>query len=88
MNSCPRCGWVRGQHGSILEGCICHWQSAQEKSKIETVPAQGTLLPKREWVGLTDEELEPLCNEWRIVFGSWTYEFAKAIEAQIKEKNT
>ena len=43
--------------------------------------------PKREWVGLTDEELEPLCNEWRILFGSWTYEFAKAIEAKLKEKN-
>jgi hypothetical protein len=41
----------------------------------------------RTWVGLTDEDLEPLCNEWRIVFGSWTYEFAKAIEAKLKEKN-
>lgn len=40
------------------------------------------------WVGLTDEELEPLCNEWRIVFGSWTYDFARAIEAKLKEKNT
>jgi len=44
--------------------------------------------PQRTWVGLTDEDLEPLCNEWRIVFGSWTYEFAKAIEAKLKEKNT
>jgi len=43
--------------------------------------------PQRTWVGLTDEDLEPLCNEWRIVFGSWTYEFAKAIEAKLKEKN-
>jgi hypothetical protein len=25
----------------------CEWQSTQEKSKIETVPAQGTLLPQR-----------------------------------------
>ena len=44
--------------------------------------------PQRKWVGLTDEELEPLCNEWRIVFGSWTYDFARAIEAKLKEKNT
>jgi hypothetical protein len=28
------------------------WQSTQEKSKIETVPAQGTLLPQRTWVRL------------------------------------
>ena len=48
----------------------------------------AALVAKREWVGLTDEELEPLCNEWRIVFGSWTYDFARAIEAKLKEKNT
>ena len=49
----------------------------------------GDRLAKLEkpWVGLTDEDLESLCNEWRIVFGSWTYEFAKAIEAKLKEKN-
>jgi hypothetical protein len=43
---------------------------------------------KREWAGLTDEELEPLCKEWRIIFGSWTQDFARAIEAKLKEKNT
>ena len=47
----------------------------------------GIVAPQRTWVGLTDEDLEPLCNEWRIVFGSWTYEFAKAIEAKLKERN-
>ena len=48
----------------------------------------AALVAERDWVGLTDEELEPLCNEWRIVFGSWTYDFARAIEAKLKEKNT
>ena len=42
---------------------------------------------QREWVGLTDEELEPLCKEWRIIFGSWTQDFARAIEAKLKDKN-
>ena len=42
---------------------------------------------KREWVGLTDEDLEPMCDDWRIVFGSYVHDFAKAIEAKLKERN-
>jgi hypothetical protein len=45
-------------------------------------------LAQPEWVGLTDEDLEPMCDDWRIVFGSYVHDFAKAIEAKIKEKNT
>jgi hypothetical protein len=39
--------------------------------------------PKREWVGLTDEERRDLrkCNQQHDAF-------AKAIEAKLKEKNT
>ena len=47
-----------------------------------------TAPPKREWVGLTDEDLEPMCDDWRIVLGSYVHDFAKAIEAKLKEKNT
>jgi len=49
--------------------------------------------PKREWVGLTDEEIQDLGylsekfdasnSEW---FDRWG--FARAIEAKLKEKNT
>ena len=42
---------------------------------------------KREWVGLTDEDLKPLCDEWKIIFGGYVNDFAKAIEAKLKEKN-
>ena len=45
-------------------------------------------LPKREWVGLTEEDLKPICDEWRIVYGAWTHDFAREIEAKLKEKNT
>jgi hypothetical protein len=39
--------------------------------------------PKREWVGLTDEEIE------EVVSFPWHYiPFARAIEAKLKEKNT
>jgi hypothetical protein len=57
------------------------------------VPATGGPLythpPKREWVGLTDEEIVQVLGNVREqldgnVFGA----FAKAIEAKLKEKNT
>jgi len=50
--------------------------------KLYTAP------PKRKWVGLTEEELEPLCDLWKVSYGSvYVDEFARAIEAKLKEKN-
>ena len=46
---------------------------------------QKTLRP---WVGLTDEDLKLLSAEWRIVYGAWMDDFARAIEAKLKEKNS
>ena len=43
--------------------------------------------PQRTWVGLTDEDLKPICDEWRIVYGAWMDDFARDIEAKLKEKN-
>ena len=40
------------------------------------------------WVGLTNNELQPIADEYRILFGGWVEEFARAIEAKLKEKNT
>jgi hypothetical protein len=42
----------------------------------------------RPWIGLTRNELELLCDEWRIIYGAYVEEFARDIEAKIKEKNT
>ena len=44
--------------------------------------------PQRQWVGLTEEDLKLLSAEWRIVYGAWMDDFAKDIEAKLKEKNT
>jgi hypothetical protein len=44
--------------------------------------------PPKQWVGLTDEELKPLCDENPIMFGAYTVDFIQAIEAKLKEKNT
>ena len=45
-------------------------------------------LAQRTWQGLTDKELQPIADEYRILFGSWVEDFARAIEAKLKEKNT
>lgn len=44
------------------------------------------LYPKREWVGLTDEDIRPMCKE------DWLFDtvkqWAQIIEAKLREKNT
>ena len=40
--------------------------------------------PKREWVGLTDDEV----NKWELPESPTVYEFAQFVEAKLKEKNT
>jgi hypothetical protein len=40
--------------------------------------------PKREWVGLTNEEIDT----WDIVGHESLRDFVRAIEAKLKEKNT
>jgi hypothetical protein len=46
-----------------------------------------TAPPQRTWVGLTEEDLKLLSAEWRIVYGAWMDDFAKEIEAKLKQKN-
>ena len=58
------------------------WQREQQ------IKAQGSTTPQRTWVGLTEEDLKPICDEWRIVYGAWMDDFARDIEAKLKEKNT
>jgi hypothetical protein len=66
-----------------------------EQEPVENVVAyhsDGTrtvrIAPKRPWVGLTDEDLKPLSDKWRIVYGGWVEDFAKEIETKLKERNT
>jgi hypothetical protein len=39
---------------------------------------------KKEWQGLTDEDIEALGKTW----GGWAPSYIKDIEAKLKEKNT
>jgi hypothetical protein len=62
--------------GNCLRVGVC----ASEGHKIQ---------PQRTWVGLTDEEIKRIgkLDLDSNYFGLW-YDFAKAIEAKLKEKNT
>ena len=61
--------------------------SAPTIADVEPLPLY-THPPQRTWVGLTNNELQPIADEYRILFGSWVEDFARAIEAKLKEKNT
>jgi len=54
----------------------------------EHMAGPNYVAPKSTWVGLTEEDLKPICDEWRIVYGAWMHDFARDIEAKLKEKNT
>jgi hypothetical protein len=62
--------------------CICgaEWEWRNRDWELVATP------PQRTWVGLTEEELKPICAEWRIVYGAWMDDFAKDIEAKLKEE--
>ena len=56
------------------------WVSRQEGK--HTVPLYTTP-PKREWVGLTKEDVD----SWLLLESPTVYEFAKYVEDKLKEKN-
>jgi hypothetical protein len=69
------------------ERFITHFQTDLSTYKAEEVWPLYTTPPRREWAGLTREELIEIHNQkdWDITYG-WDYE--QAIEAKLKEKNT
>ena len=76
MTDCPNCEY--------------HKKRAQ-LWRDEAYKQAGHPLPESEWVGLTDEEIAEVEDEYivdyRIPAGS-AWNFARAIEAKLKEKNT
>lgn len=72
--------------GGFVVDCI----TPEEHARIEggyTVPLYTSPPAQRTWVGLTEEDLKLLSAEWRIVYGAWMDDFARDIEAKLKEKN-
>ena len=56
--------------------------------KVMCGDVQKMLSPQRTWVGLTDEEIYLCTNHIDRNLRGWANEFARAIEAKLKEKNT
>ena len=61
------------------------WDLNKHKLVEQAIPEAE--IYKREWVGLTDEEIERACVPLGAAMLSFT-EVARAIEAKLKEKNT
>jgi hypothetical protein len=78
--------------------CLGRWSAylVDNGAQADCAPPQwlvdaiknATAPPQRTWAGLTNNELQPIADEYRILFGSWVEDFARAIEAKLKEKNT
>jgi hypothetical protein len=59
----------------------------RKQEEAITAIKEALAQPQRTWVGLTNNDLQPIAEEYRILFGSWVHDFARAIEAKLKEKN-
>ena len=73
-----------------LDALISVWNSDRTTRQVETIRAIKSRLaqPKKEWVGLTDDEYEAMAEQYVTNCYFDTLEYAKAIEAKLKEKNT
>jgi hypothetical protein len=54
------------------------------------LPHSGPTLPaaQRQWVGLTDDDFQLICTNFRVAHGGWVNMLALEIEAKLKELNT
>jgi len=59
----------------------------ERRSKVKQTLVKAQLdKPKREWVGLTEQEQGAIMENLN-AYGKNLYEFARAVEAKLKEKN-
>ena len=67
------------QESAYGRGQVLWFNKPADQSMLYTAP------PRREWVGLTDEEIQAIHDTYYRRMGRM--EFARAIEAKLKEKN-
>jgi hypothetical protein len=73
----------------IVEDAEVHALVVQSGFAMASTPVGYMVVPRKEWVGLTDEEIAEMLNygqHGRIP--EYTRNFVDAIEAKLKEKNT
>ena len=86
-------GWRKRQ--------IMQWVPSEKKEQTDQEPDDLTIAymtgfhagknkdaPQREWVGLTDEQIEAIAKNYALGNPTTPLHFARAIEAKLREKNT
>lgn len=64
------------------------WGFEKSNPRLKKIaPLYTTPQPKREWVGLTDRDIEDLWGEDVSIMYSGHYDAIRAIEAKLKQKN-
>ena len=73
-------------HGSHEDPCFCELTEDEISQGWTQKPLYYTAPPQREWVGLTDDDLDEIYNrqDWDV---DVNYDYEYAIEAKLKEKN-
>jgi hypothetical protein len=78
----------------MFEKPIGHCTLEQLAVLVHVVPGEDRVPiyiapPKREWVGLTEDDIaQAMCRADAIFTGPMQFKFAKELEAKLKEKNT
>ena len=74
---------------TFKEVCPEEWDKQNEQVLKDLLVADIKMSGiERTWQGLTEEELQTIADEYRILFGGWVKDFAQDIEAKLKDKNT
>jgi hypothetical protein len=66
-----------------------HWKARELQGEVISLLDSTPPAAQRQWVGLTDDEIK---LQWSVFWEAdchpWAIDFARAIEAKLKEKNT
>jgi hypothetical protein len=80
--------WMYTSQWKSNERFITTYQSELTTYKADKVWPLYTAPQKKEWVGLTDEEIVEIAATPAAIRGSYVHSFAQAIEAKLRDKNT
>jgi len=83
---CPRCGHCCPQpNQEPAKDKLDFWALFDENQRLRAELKFNTTPPQRQWVGLTDEEIEKAVGD--SIDGVYLVDFRK-VEAKLREKNT
>jgi hypothetical protein len=77
----------RAGEGATVGHVIALLENLAQPEQVVDCPRCGHVCSQRPWVGLTEEEILDLFDR-NNVYGSKWIEFARTVEAKLKEKNT